>query len=118
MAGITTATGSWRLACLCGAALAAVILKSIPYKEKLHKKLETFIVYTLILCILSIPFCLFIIVPLQNYAMPNLGYSLCNILKGHPNIHFTDWVKNPDWCVRGKSREWIKEQAKLVSILE
>jgi MFS family permease len=26
MAGITTATGSWRLACLCGAALAAVIL--------------------------------------------------------------------------------------------
>jgi hypothetical protein len=50
--------------------------------------------------------------------MPNLGYSLCNILKGHPNIHFTDWVKNPDWCVRGKSREWIKEQAKLVSILE
>jgi hypothetical protein len=26
MAGITTATGSWRLACLCGAALAAVVL--------------------------------------------------------------------------------------------
>ncbi len=26
MAGITTATGSWRLACLCGAALAATIL--------------------------------------------------------------------------------------------
>lgn len=26
MAGITTATGSWRIACLCGAALAAVVL--------------------------------------------------------------------------------------------
>lgn len=26
MAGITTATGSWRVACLCGAALAAVVL--------------------------------------------------------------------------------------------
>ncbi|WP_280190302.1 hypothetical protein [Delftia sp. PS-11] len=45
--------------------------------------------------------------------MPKLGYTRCNILEGHPNMYFTDWVKNPDWCVRGKSREWVREQARL-----
>jgi hypothetical protein len=45
--------------------------------------------------------------------MPKLGYTRCNILEDHPTIYFTDWVKNPDWCVRGKSREWVNEQAHL-----
>lgn len=58
-------------------------------------------------------FCLLVVTPLQYYAMPRLGYTRCNILEGHPNIYFTDWVKTPEWCVRGKSREWVKEQARL-----
>lgn len=28
-------------------------------------------------------------------------------------MYFTDWVKNSEWCVRGKSREWVKEQGRL-----
>lgn len=58
-------------------------------------------------------FCIFAITPFQYYAMPKLGYTRCNILENHPTIYFTDWVNNPDWCVRGKSREWVKEQARL-----
>lgn len=58
-------------------------------------------------------FCIFAITPFQYYAMPKLGYTRCNILENHPTIYFTDWVKNPAWCVRGKSREWVKEQAHL-----
>src|SRR5258708_8116230 len=58
-------------------------------------------------------FCIFAITPFQYYSMPKLGYTRCNILEDHPTIYFTDWVKNPDWCVRGKSREWVNEQARL-----
>jgi hypothetical protein len=42
-----------------------------------------------------------------------MGYERCNILQGHPSMYFTDWVSNPAWCVRGKSREWVNEQALL-----
>lgn len=34
MAGITTATGSWRIACLCGAALAAVVLATMAINRR------------------------------------------------------------------------------------
>lgn len=33
-------------------------------------------------------------------------------------MYFTDWVKTPEWCVRGKTREWVKEQARLSRNLE
>jgi len=56
--------------------------------------------------------CLLVVTPSQYYAMPKLGYTRC-ILEDHPTIYFTDWVKNPAWCVRGKRREWVKEQASL-----
>ncbi|MDA8522858.1 hypothetical protein [Acidovorax sp. NCPPB 4044] len=54
-------------------------------------------------------------VPLLTFAqyqyMPRLGYSKCNELRGHPTLWFNDWVKNPEWCVRGKDRAWVLEQA-------
>ena len=49
--------------------------------------------------------------PLQRHYLPQLGYSTCNALKGNPSVWFTDWVRNPDWCVKGKSLEWVNEQA-------
>jgi hypothetical protein len=44
--------------------------------------------------------------------MPELGYTMCKISpdkwgRGGPSF----WVKNPDWCVKGKTREWVNEQA-------
>lgn len=48
---------------------------------------------------------------LQYHYMPRLGYSKCNELQGHPTMWFNDWVRNPEWCVRGKDRAWVLEQA-------
>ncbi|WP_152643543.1 hypothetical protein [Paracidovorax citrulli] len=48
----------------------------------------------------------------QYSYMPKLGYSKCNGLRGHPTMWFNDWIKNPEWCVPGKDRAWILDQAK------
>lgn len=50
---------------------------------------------------------------LQYRYMPLLGYSPCNILQGNPNKWSNDWVRNPQWCVRGKDRAWVKEQSEM-----
>ncbi len=93
--------------------ITIMIQKAIPCKVGITKIPERFLATSIFAGIFLMLFCLFIITPLQHYAMPKLGYTRCNILKGHPNIYYSDWVKNPDWCVRGKSREWVKEQARL-----
>lgn len=54
--------------------------------------------------------------PLQRHYLPQLGYSTCNALKGNPSIWFTDWVRNPEWCVRGKSLEWVNEQGSSTTL--
>lgn len=54
---------------------------------------------------------MFISAPLQRHYLPKLGYSSCNALKGSPSIWFTDWVRDPQWCVKGKSLDWVNEQA-------
>jgi hypothetical protein len=50
---------------------------------------------------------------LLDYSMPKLGYVQCDILEGKPSIWFSDWIKNSEWCVKGKSPEWVFEQAGL-----
>ncbi|MDA8444826.1 hypothetical protein [Paracidovorax valerianellae] len=47
----------------------------------------------------------------QRFYMPSIGYSICSELEGHPTMWFTDWVRDPTWCVKGKSLEWVNEQA-------
>jgi Na+-driven multidrug efflux pump len=57
--------------------------------------------------------------PLGNFVYPHFlgksGYSECNILKGHPTVWFSDWVRDPTWCVKGQSRAWVAEQAAKVT---
>ncbi|WP_349335695.1 hypothetical protein [Delftia sp. DS1230] len=93
--------------------IIAMIQKSIPCKEPTLKIAERIFAFSVFTGTGVVLLCFFVITPLQYYAMPKLGYTRCNILKDHPTIYFTDWVKNPDWCVRGKSREWVNEQARL-----
>lgn len=93
--------------------LVSVIQKAIPCKARTLMISERILAISVITGGGIMIFCLLVVTPLQYYAMPRLGYTRCNILEGHPNIYFTDWVKNPEWCVRGKSREWVKEQASL-----
>ena len=98
------------------------IFSAIPWKEQTFKKIGGILryIFNLILIINGITalISLFIITPLQYYAMPKLGYTRCGILEGEPNKYSTNWVKNPAWCVRGKSHEWIKEQARMAAVLQ
>ncbi|WP_313237955.1 hypothetical protein [Delftia acidovorans] len=93
--------------------IVAVIANAIPFKKQTLKKVECILLSSTCVNIFFAAVGFFAILPLQYYAMPQLGYTHCNILEGHPNKYFMDWVKNPEWCVRGKSREWVKEQARL-----
>ncbi|GKT25537.1 hypothetical protein [Acidovorax sp. SUPP3334] len=47
----------------------------------------------------------------QRFYMPSVGYTVCSELQGHPTMWFTDWVRDPALCVKGKSLEWVTEQA-------
>ncbi|HBJ98630.1 MAG TPA: hypothetical protein DDZ62_00665 [Delftia acidovorans] len=91
------------------------VLNSIPCNDSILRKSDKALSIVFTLGISSALVSLIFITPLQYYAMPKLGYTRCNILEGHPTIYFTDWVKKPEWCVRGKSREWVMEQARLAS---
>lgn len=93
--------------------IMAVIANAIPFKKRTLKKVECILLSSTFVNIFFAAVGFFAILPLQYYAMPKLGYTHCNILEGRSNKDSMDWVKNPEWCVRGKSREWVKEQARL-----
>lgn len=92
-----------------------LVLKSIPCSYILMKIIDRGFCMVTVFGVALVAGCILVLTPLQYYAMPKLGYTRCNILQDHPSIYFTDWVKKPDWCVRGKSREWVREQARIVS---
>lgn len=96
---------------LCIALLVISIFKAIPIRWKgvdlLVKFLNINIFVAAVFMIVGVP----ALTLLQYHYMPRLGYSKCNILRGHPNMWFNDWVRNPEWCVRGKDRAWVLEQA-------
>ncbi|MBD9581243.1 hypothetical protein IB269_07645 [Delftia sp. DLF01] len=95
--------------------VVAVIANAIPLKKQVLKIFEYISIFSVGVNVISIAIAFLIIAPLHYYTMPKLGYTRCNILEDHPTIYFTDWVKNPAWCVRGKSREWVNEQSRLDS---
>jgi hypothetical protein len=87
------------------------VLKAIPIGQALVRKLVKILNFLALasagVLVLVLPAAMFS----QHHFMPTLGYSQCELLKDSPNLWFTDWIKNPDWCVKGKSREWVNEQA-------
>lgn len=95
------------------ALIVGLVSKAMPCRENIVRILERVFNISIYIGVFIALTCLIIFAPLQYYAMPKLGYVRCNILKDHPSIYFTDWVRNPSWCVRGKSREWVMEQAQI-----
>ncbi len=90
------------------------ILKAVPYHGIWLRRLISLTTTTVLAMfgfMVTVPF----VSPLvQNHYMPKLGYSKCLLLEGGRfSLWSTDWVKNPDWCVKGKTREWVNEQAAL-----
>lgn len=93
--------------------LVAMVLgamRAVPCRENSIKKFERFFMFALLLNVFVM-----VLIPVTSVAlrfyMPTLGYSICSDLKDNPAMWFTDWIRNPDWCVKGKSREWVNEQA-------
>ncbi len=95
----------------CVTAIILAILRAIPYEARVTKWVESvFFILVAMACIFAMLVAL-LSAPLQNNYLPKLGYTKCALLDGNPAMWFTDWVKNPDWCVRGKDRAWVHEQA-------
>jgi hypothetical protein len=87
------------------------VLKAMPARPAVVKSAQRWGERLVLLCFAM----LFLVVlarPAQQYYMPKRGYTECNALQGNPTIWFTDWIKNPEWCVRGKDRAWVFEQAR------
>lgn len=91
-------------------AIIVNVMKLIPLATGITAPWEsvtTWVVFSLIPFSVLIP----VVGLAQSVVMPELGYTKCNILAGHPNMYFTDWVRDPSWCVQGKSRDWVRQQA-------
>jgi len=90
---------------------AGLVLKAIPHEGVWVKRLEGLFNF---LVFLSVGVLLLIISTstlLQSRFMPQLGYVKCGQLQDQPSVWFTDWVLNSGWCVKGKSLDWVNEQA-------
>lgn len=91
-------------------ALVLGAMRAIPCSDNSIKKFERFFIFALLLNVFVM-----LLIPVtsvaQRFYMPFIGYSICTDLKDNPAMWFTDWVRNPDWCVKGKSRDWVNEQA-------
>ena len=91
----------------------ALTIKAFALREELVKKLVSVLN---VLAFTSFGLMVLLMIAstqLQNKFMPSMGYSRCDQLHGNPSMWSTDWVKKPDWCVKGKTRAWVNEQAAL-----
>jgi len=96
--------------CLLGGVVAS--MRAIPCSDRIIKPFERAFIATVlagVVAMLLIP----VTAALARSQMPSIGYIQCHVLQGQPTLWFTDWVRDPAWCVRGKSLDWVNEQARL-----
>ncbi|WP_053844362.1 hypothetical protein [Paracidovorax avenae] len=96
--------------CLLGVVVAS--MRVIPCSDRIIKPFERAFIATVlagVVAMLLIP----VTAALARSQMPSIGYTQCHVLQGQPTLWFTDWVRDPAWCVRGKSLDWVNEQARL-----
>ncbi|WP_026433854.1 hypothetical protein [Paracidovorax oryzae] len=91
-------------------AIVVMVMRAIPCRASLIKQFElaaNLAVAASAIALLLVP----VVAIAQRYYMPSIGYTQCHVLQGQPTLWFTDWVRDPAWCVKGKSPEWLNEQA-------
>ena len=96
--------------CLLGIVIAS--MRAIPCSDRIIQPFERAFIATVlagVVAMLLIP----VTAALARSRMPSIGYTQCHVLQGQPTLWFTDWVRDPAWCVRGKNLDWVKEQARL-----
>ena len=95
---------------VCIMSIMLSVMRAIPCDERISKKFEYALAITVVISLVVV-----VLIPVTSVAqrsyMPSLGYSLCSELQGNPTMWFTDWVRDPAWCVKGKSLEWVNKQA-------
>ncbi|AVS80681.1 hypothetical protein C8244_06500 [Paracidovorax avenae] len=95
--------------CLLGVVVAS--MRAIPCSDRIIKPFERAFIATVlagVVAMLLIP----VTAALARSRMPSIGYTQCHVLQGQPTLWFTDWVRDPAWCVKGKTLEWVNEQAR------
>ncbi|WP_415267827.1 hypothetical protein [Acidovorax sacchari] len=96
--------------CLLGVVVAS--MRAMPCSDRVIKPFERAFIATVlasVVAMLLIP----VTAALARSRMPSIGYTQCHVLQGQPTLWFTDWVRDPTWCVKGKSLEWVNRQAQL-----
>jgi hypothetical protein len=93
--------------------IVMAVLKAIPVQVAVFKKAVRWTVISWIGTTVVLLLSVLLARPVQQSSFPKNGYTECDQLHGNPTIWFTDWVKNPAWCVKGKRREWVFEQARI-----
>jgi hypothetical protein len=105
-----------------GAIMFFSILLLMPFRifkiEKWAARIEKYLLIgSLIVFVVSLPIVLIGGHILQQTYLPGMGYTECNKLNGAPSVYFTDWVKNPAWCVYKKDHKWVREQAAKAGVV-
>ncbi|GKS74727.1 hypothetical protein AVME950_07545 [Acidovorax sp. SUPP950] len=99
------------IALICALAIILGTMRAIPCSDKSIQPMERF--FTIIVLASGVALLLIPVTSLiVRFYMPSLGYSLCSDLKDNPTMWFTDWVRDPAWCVRGKSLDWVNQQGR------
>jgi hypothetical protein len=86
-------------------------LRAIPVRDSIIKVFRRLVIWLFWLMLVSFLFGVLIASVGQHQYFPKNGYTECDQLQGAPSLWFTDWVKNPAWCVKGKDRAWVFERA-------
>ncbi|AVT12347.1 hypothetical protein [Paracidovorax avenae] len=92
-------------------AIVVMVMRAIPCRPSLIKKFEfaaNLAVAASAIALLLVP----VVSIAQRSYMPSIGYTPCHALQGQPTRWFTDWVRDPAWCMKGKSPDWVNEQAR------
>ena len=98
------------LAVVCFMGMVVSSMRAIPCRASLIKRFEFAANISIAASTIAL-----LLVPVtsiaQRFYMPSIGYTQCHALQGQPTLWFTDWVRDPAWCVKGKSLDWVNEQA-------
>ncbi len=91
-------------------AIVVMVMRAVPCRASLIRPFELaahWAVAASAIALLLIP----VVAIAPRYYMPRIGYTQCHALQGQPTLWFTDWVRDPAWCVKGKHPDWLNEQA-------
>ncbi len=96
---------------LCILGIVVGVMRAIPLSDRLIRRTER--AFNIALAASAIALLLVPVTSIaQRFYMPSIGYTQCHALQGQPTLWFTDWVRDPAWCVKGKTLDWVNEQAR------